>query len=25
VKVDGWAGLEAAHKEITEGVANYKK
>jgi inorganic pyrophosphatase len=25
VKVEGWAGVEAAHKEITEGVANYKK
>jgi inorganic pyrophosphatase len=25
VKVDGWAGIEAAHKEITEGAANYKK
>ncbi len=25
VKVDGWAGIEAAHKEIAEGVANYKK
>src|SRR6201992_706702 len=25
VKVEGWAGIEAAHKEITEGVANYKK
>ncbi|HLX02786.1 MAG TPA: inorganic diphosphatase [Trinickia sp.] len=25
VKVDGWVGLEAAQKEITEGVANYKK
>jgi hypothetical protein len=25
VKVEGWAGIEAAHKEISEGVANYKK
>ena len=25
VKVDGWAGIDAAHKEISEGVANYKK
>jgi inorganic pyrophosphatase len=25
VKVDGWAGIEAAHKEITEGAANFKK
>ncbi|KXU89232.1 inorganic pyrophosphatase [Paraburkholderia monticola] len=25
VKVDGWAGLDAAHKEISEGVANFKK
>jgi inorganic pyrophosphatase len=25
VKVEGWADVEAAHKEITEGVANYKK
>ncbi|MDQ7979465.1 inorganic diphosphatase [Paraburkholderia sp. SARCC-3016] len=25
VKVEGWAGIEAAHKEITDGVANYKK
>ncbi len=24
VKVEGWAGIEAAHKEISEGVANYK-
>lgn len=25
VKVEGWAGIEAAHKEITDGAANYKK
>jgi inorganic pyrophosphatase len=25
VKVEGWADVEAAHKEISEGVANYKK
>jgi inorganic pyrophosphatase len=25
VKVDGWAGIEAAHKEISEGVANFGK
>jgi len=25
VKVDGWAGIEEAHKEIQDGVANYKK
>ncbi len=25
VKVDGWAGIEAAHKEISEGVANAQK
>jgi len=25
VKVEGWADMEAAHKEISEGVANYKK
>jgi inorganic pyrophosphatase len=25
VKVEGWAGIDAAHKEITDGVANYKK
>jgi len=25
VKVEGWADIEAAHKEITEGAANYKK
>lgn len=25
VKVLGWEGLEAAHKEITDGVANYEK
>jgi inorganic pyrophosphatase len=25
VKVEGWAGIEAAHKEISEGVANFKK
>jgi inorganic pyrophosphatase len=25
VKVEGWAGIEAAHKEITEGAANFKK
>jgi inorganic pyrophosphatase len=25
VKVEGWLGVEAAHKEITEGVANFKK
>ena len=25
VKVEGWAGIDAAHKEITEGIANYKK
>ncbi|SAK98991.1 inorganic diphosphatase [Caballeronia ptereochthonis] len=25
VKVEGWAGIDAAHKEISEGAANYKK
>ncbi|MCV9974146.1 inorganic diphosphatase, partial [Burkholderia pseudomallei] len=25
VKVEGWDGIEAAHKEITDGVANFKK
>lgn len=25
VKVEGWEGIDAAHKEIVEGVANYKK
>ena len=25
VKVEGWKGVEAAHKEITDGVANFKK
>ncbi|AFT85014.1 inorganic diphosphatase [Paraburkholderia phenoliruptrix] len=25
VKVEGWADIDAAHKEISEGVANYKK
>ncbi len=25
VKVEGWAGIEEAHKEITDGVANFKK
>jgi inorganic pyrophosphatase len=25
VKVEGWAGVDAAHKEITDGAANYKK
>ncbi|GAB6848826.1 MULTISPECIES: inorganic diphosphatase [Paraburkholderia] len=25
VKVEGWAGVDAAHKEINDGVANYKK
>jgi inorganic pyrophosphatase len=25
VKVEGWAGIDAAHKEISEGVANFKK
>ena len=25
VKVEGWQGVEAAHKEITDGVANFKK
>ncbi|TAL54464.1 inorganic diphosphatase [Pandoraea sp.] len=25
VKVEGWAGIDEAHKEITDGVANYKK
>ncbi|NRO98770.1 inorganic diphosphatase [Paraburkholderia sp. NMBU_R16] len=25
VKVEGWAGIDAAHKEIVDGVANYKK
>ncbi|MBI0327619.1 inorganic diphosphatase [Burkholderia plantarii] len=25
VKVEGWAGIDAAHKEITEGLANAKK
>lgn len=24
VKVEGWGGIEDAHKEITDGVANYK-
>ena len=24
VKIEGWGGLEDAHKEITDGVANYK-
>ena len=24
VKVEGWGGLEDAHKEINDGVANYK-
>jgi inorganic pyrophosphatase len=23
VKVEGWAGIEEAHKEITDGLANY--
>ena len=25
VKVQGWSGPEAAHEEITSGIANYKK
>ena len=25
VKVDGWEGIDAAHKEIADGVANFKK
>jgi inorganic pyrophosphatase len=25
VKVEGWQGVDAAHKEITDGVANFKK
>lgn len=25
VKVEGWAGIDEAHKEIADGVANYKK
>ncbi|AFQ47460.1 inorganic diphosphatase [Burkholderia sp. Tr-862] len=25
VKVEGWAGIDAAHKEITDGAANYQK
>lgn len=25
VKVEGWGGIEEAHKEIADGVANYKK
>ena len=25
VKVEGWAGIEEAHKEISDGVANFKK
>ncbi|MGI4815585.1 MAG: inorganic diphosphatase [Janthinobacterium lividum] len=25
VKVEGWQGIDAAHKEITEGVANFDK
>lgn len=25
VKVEGWTGIEAAHREISEGVANFKK
>jgi inorganic pyrophosphatase len=25
VKVEGWAGIEEAHKEITDGVANFEK
>lgn len=25
VKVEGWEGIDAAHQEIIEGVANYKK
>ena len=25
VKVEGWGGIEEAHKEIVDGVANYKK
>jgi inorganic pyrophosphatase len=25
VKVDGWEGPEAAHKEIVDGIANYEK
>ena len=24
VKVEGWAGVAAAHKEIVDGMANYK-
>lgn len=25
VKIEGWQGVDAAHKEITEGAANFKK
>ncbi|CAJ6417207.1 inorganic pyrophosphatase [Burkholderia pseudomallei] len=25
VKVEGWDGIDAAHKEINDGVANFKK
>ncbi len=25
VKVEGWAGIDAAHREISEGAANFKK
>jgi inorganic pyrophosphatase len=25
VKVKGWEGIESAHKEIVDGMANYKK
>jgi inorganic pyrophosphatase len=25
VKVDGWADIDAAHREISDGAANYKK
>jgi inorganic pyrophosphatase len=25
VKIEGWEGPEAARKEITDGIANYKK
>ena len=25
VKVKGWEGIESAHKEILDGIANYKK
>ncbi len=25
VKIDGWLGIEAAHKEIMDGVSNYQK